>query len=280
MSAGRILVLDDDRGMCETIGDVLEQQGYVVQIATRAEAGLEIAAASPIEAAIVDIKLPDMSGIDALHPYSGRCCRRPRSSSSPGTPPATAIQAINGLAFAYLVKPFEMSHLLMTVEQAVRKQRLAQALLESEERYRLVTENIADAVFRPELDGRIVWRTARRGDHRPSSGRARRRSNFSPPPEADPGSQAERDHLLDHLREACRSTGSRSPGGGATASRSRPGSRARRLRTRRETWRRSNGRRPRHHRAPQPGRAAPPGPEDGGASAGSPAASPTTSTTC
>src|SRR5229473_4846426 len=49
MSAGHILVLDDDRGMCETIGDVLEQRGFVVQIATEARAGLEIAATSPIE---------------------------------------------------------------------------------------------------------------------------------------------------------------------------------------------------------------------------------------
>jgi two-component system cell cycle sensor histidine kinase/response regulator CckA len=59
------------------------------------------------------------------------------------------------------VKPFEMSHLLMTVEQAVRKQRLAQALLDSDERYRFVTENIADAVFLLELDGRIAL-----GNHR------------------------------------------------------------------------------------------------------------------
>ena len=46
MSAGHILVLDDDRGICETIGDVLEQRGYVVQVATHARAGLEIGRAS------------------------------------------------------------------------------------------------------------------------------------------------------------------------------------------------------------------------------------------
>jgi two-component system cell cycle sensor histidine kinase/response regulator CckA len=163
MSAGRILVLDDDRGMCETIGDVLEQQGYLVQIATRAEAGLEIAAASPIEAAIVDIKLPDMSGIDVLHGIRKVLPTTEIIFITGHASLATAIQAINGLAFAYLVKPFEMSHLLMTVEQAVRKQRLAQALLESEERYRLVTENIVDAVFLLELDGRIVLAN-RRGE--------------------------------------------------------------------------------------------------------------------
>jgi two-component system cell cycle sensor histidine kinase/response regulator CckA len=161
MSAGHILVLDDDRGMCETIGDVLEQRGYVVQIATEARAGLEIAAASPIEAAIVDIKLPDMSGIDVLHGIRKVLPTTEIIFITGHASLTTAIQAINGLAFAYLVKPFEMSHLLMTVEQAVRKQRLAQALLDSDERYRFVTENIADAVFLLDLDGRIAL-----GNHR------------------------------------------------------------------------------------------------------------------
>ena len=161
MSAGHILVLDDDRGMCETIGDVLEQRGYVVQIATEARAGLEIAATSPIEAAIVDITLPDMSGFDVLHGIRKLLPTTEVIFITGHASLTTAIQAINGLAFAYIVKPFEMSHLLMTVEQAVRKQRLAQALLDSDERYRFVTENIADAVFLLDLDGRIAL-----GNHR------------------------------------------------------------------------------------------------------------------
>ena len=156
MSAGHILVLDDDRGICETIGDVLEQRGYAVQIATHARAGLEIAATSPIEAAIVDITLPDMSGFDVLHGIRKLLPTTEVIFITGHASLTTAIQAINGLAFAYIVKPFEMSHLLMTVEQAVQKQRLAQALLDSEERYRFVTENIADAVFLLGLDGRIA----------------------------------------------------------------------------------------------------------------------------
>jgi two-component system cell cycle sensor histidine kinase/response regulator CckA len=156
MSGARILVLDDDPGMCETIGDVLERRGHVVQIATRARDGLDLAAANPIEAAIVDINLPDMSGFDVLQGIRKVLPTTEIILITGHASLATAIQAINGLAFAYLVKPFEMSHLLMTVEQAVQKQRLSQALLDSEERYRFVTENIADAVFLLELDGRIT----------------------------------------------------------------------------------------------------------------------------
>ncbi len=161
MNGGRILIVDDDPGMSETLGDVLERKGHVVQRAARGRVGLDIVAANPIDAAIVDIGLPDMSGIDVL-----RSARRLSPTveiilitghASLGT----AIQAIHDVAFAYLVKPFEMSHLIATIEQAIRKQRVSQALLESEERYRLVTENIADAVFLLDNDGRLVWSNPR-----------------------------------------------------------------------------------------------------------------------
>ena len=145
--AGTILVLDDDPGMCETIGDVLEQHGYAVQIATTAQAGLEIVTSTTVQAAIVDLRLPDMSGIDVLHNMRSAIPRPEVIFITGHASLGTAIEAVNGLAFAYLVKPFEMTHLTATVEQALHKQRLSQALMSSNERYRLVAENIADAIF-------------------------------------------------------------------------------------------------------------------------------------
>ncbi len=153
---GNILVLDDDLGMCQTIGDVLEHKGHAVQIATQARVGLDLLTTTPADVAIVDIKLPDMSGVDVLHAIRRTLPTTEVIFITGHASLATAIQAINGLAFAYLVKPFEMSHLVATLDQALAKHRLAQALRESEERYRLVTENIADAVFLFDPDGRLV----------------------------------------------------------------------------------------------------------------------------
>jgi PAS domain S-box-containing protein len=154
---GTILVLDDDPGMCETIGDVLQQRGHAVQIARSARAGLELATTRPVEAAIVDMRLPDMTGIDVLHRLRRTLPTTEVIFITGYASLSTAIQAINGLAFAYLVKPFEMTHLTATVEQALHKRRLAEALRESEEQYRLVTENIADAVFLLDSDSRLVF---------------------------------------------------------------------------------------------------------------------------
>ncbi len=161
ITPGNILIIDDDEGMCETLGDVLHARGHAVQKATRGGAGLDELRGHAFDVVIVDIKLPDISGLELL-----RAIRQ----SSPDTEVifitghaslTTALQAINGAAFAYMVKPFEMDQLVAIVGKAIEKYRLTRALRESEERYRLITENINDAVFLLDPEGRLVFANAR-----------------------------------------------------------------------------------------------------------------------
>jgi two-component system cell cycle sensor histidine kinase/response regulator CckA len=151
-----ILIIDDDAGTCETAADVLRLHGYAVETASRGRAGLAAVSAHPVHAAIIDLRLPDMSGLELLDAIK---------RSTPATEVifitghaslGSAIQAMNGAAFAYLTKPFEMEHLMGTLERALEKRRLTQALEQSEERYRFVTENIMDAVFLVDLEGRLL----------------------------------------------------------------------------------------------------------------------------
>ena len=62
----RILIVDDDVGTCETLGDVLRARGQVVLAATSGAEGLRMLARHLVDVAIVDIKLPDMSGLELL----------------------------------------------------------------------------------------------------------------------------------------------------------------------------------------------------------------------
>ena len=128
---GSILVIDDDVGTCETISDVLERRGHSVQTATRARAALELLTERSVDAAILDLQLPDVSGLVLL---------RAIKTSSPTTEViiitghasvTTAIQAINGAAFAYVTKPFEMDNLMGTIEKALAKQRVDRTLRET-----------------------------------------------------------------------------------------------------------------------------------------------------
>src|SRR5712691_1036785 len=128
---GSILVIDDDVGTCETISDVLERHGHSVLRATQARSALEVLTERSVDAAILDLQLPDVSGLVLL---------RAIKTSSPTTEViiitghasvTTAIQAINGAAFAYLTKPFEMKNLIGTIEKALAKQRVDRARRET-----------------------------------------------------------------------------------------------------------------------------------------------------
>ena len=160
-ATARLLIIDDDVGMRETIGDVLQAKGYAIHSATRGADGLARLQRSACDAAIVDIKLPDISGVDLLQSLRTACPDLEVIFITGYASLPTALQAINGDAFAYLIKPFEMDHLLATLNKALDRQRLARALRESEERYRLIAEHINDAIVLTDLEGRLVFANGR-----------------------------------------------------------------------------------------------------------------------
>jgi PAS domain S-box-containing protein len=157
MTPGSILIIDDDQGTCETVGDILQLRGHQVSTAMRGRAGLERLAVQPIDAAIIDLKLPDIPGLALLDAIKQTAPSVEVILITGYASIATAVEAVNGSAFAYLVKPFEMDQLVATVDKALEKQRLGRALRDSEERYRLVTENIMDAVFLLDVEGRSIF---------------------------------------------------------------------------------------------------------------------------
>ena len=158
---GLVLVVDDDPGTSETLRDVLELGGHTVRTADSGRAGLETLASSPVDAAIVDLKLPDVSGLDLLEAIKATSAETEVILITGHASVASAVQAINGAAFGYLTKPFDVRQLVATLDKALEKQRLARALRESEERYRLVTEHITDAVFFLDMEGRLVFGNSR-----------------------------------------------------------------------------------------------------------------------
>ncbi len=139
--ASQILIIEDDWGTCEMVSDVLRLKGYTVETAGLGQEGLEMLRTRPFSAAIVGIKLPDISGMDLL---------RVMKEASPGIEVIlitghaslkSAIQAINAEAFAYITKPFEMDYLLATLDKALEKQRL---VMENQRLYQATMQDLAE----------------------------------------------------------------------------------------------------------------------------------------
>ena len=79
----KILVIDDERAIRNTLKDILEFEGYTVEVAENGRIGLESALSSTFDLIFTDIKMPEMDGLEFLQPYyhdyrawfSGYCSR-------------------------------------------------------------------------------------------------------------------------------------------------------------------------------------------------------------
>ena len=117
-----ILIIDDDAGMCETLSDIFQEKGYATEIAHTGAKGLEKAREKFYNVALIDIKLPDMEGIEVLSRLK---------NINPHVIPIiitafaslqSSIDAINKGAFAYLLKPLDMDKVLETIKKAIETQ--------------------------------------------------------------------------------------------------------------------------------------------------------------
>lgn len=120
---GRILAIDDESNIRRLLTDELEQEGFRVATAATGEQGLALADQERFDLALVDLKLPGMSGIDVI--------RRIRRMPSPvDTIVITghsnidvAVQSMKLGALDFITKPFKLSELIPLIDQAVRQKR-------------------------------------------------------------------------------------------------------------------------------------------------------------
>jgi len=120
---GRIIVIDDDEGICKVLAAALEGEDYVVDTASNGKQAIEKSQTNFYNLALVDIRLPDMEGTKLLTAMKETTpeMRKIILTGYPGL--QNAMDAVNKGAHAYLVKPVDMDKLLRTVEEQLEKQR-------------------------------------------------------------------------------------------------------------------------------------------------------------
>ncbi|HEX3627862.1 MAG TPA: sigma-54 dependent transcriptional regulator [Verrucomicrobiae bacterium] len=123
-TAPKILLIDDDPGIRETLQRVLGAEGYVTSIESRGEQGLARASCEPFNAVITDLKLPGMSGLELVSQLHAGQPRLPIILVTAFGTTQTAIEATKLGAYDYLLKPFNIPQLLELVRRAVDSNRL------------------------------------------------------------------------------------------------------------------------------------------------------------
>jgi two-component system response regulator HydG len=129
----RLLVIDDDRSMCEVLEAELRRRDFEVKGATSAEEALEKVAADDFNCVITDVTMPGMSGVELCQRLVATREDLPVIVMTAFGNMETAIAAIRAGAYDFITKPFETEDLALTVERALRHR----ALREEVKRLRL-----------------------------------------------------------------------------------------------------------------------------------------------
>ena len=117
----KILVIDDERSIRNTLKDILGFEGYQVELAENGAAGIEWIKSTDFDIILCDIKMPEMDGLEVLEQIIKI---KPESTivmiSGHGTID-TAVEAIKKGAFDFIEKPLDLNRLLITLRNASDK---------------------------------------------------------------------------------------------------------------------------------------------------------------
>ena len=118
----RILIVDDDDTIRSTMKAILEDEGYEVDLAASGKEGVKKAKETSYNIALLDIRLPDMEGVELLK-LMKPAVPRTRKIMVTGYPSTqNAIEALNKNADAYLIKPVDIEKLISTIKEQLKLQ--------------------------------------------------------------------------------------------------------------------------------------------------------------
>ena len=126
----KILVIDDERAIRNTLKEILEFEGYSVEVAENGRIGLDRALAGSYDLIFTDIKMPEMDGMEFLHAYHGGMSQHGEEApvvviTGHGSVDS-AVDALKSGAFDFIQKPLDLNRLLVTTKHALDHKSLVQ----------------------------------------------------------------------------------------------------------------------------------------------------------
>ena len=127
----KILIIDDERAIRNTLKEILEFEGYTIDVAENGRAGLDRALAGSYDLIFTDIKMPELDGLEFLSHYRAGMAEH-NSEEAPVVVITghgsvdTAVDALKGGAFDFIQKPLDLNRLLLTTKHALEHKSLVQ----------------------------------------------------------------------------------------------------------------------------------------------------------
>ncbi len=120
----KILIIDDEKAICNTIKEILQYEKYEVEIANDGEEGIKKALALKFDLVLCDIKMPKMDGLEVLAKLQEMQPDMPIVMISGHGTIETVVDAIRKGAYDYISKPPDLNRLLVTVRNALDRSSL------------------------------------------------------------------------------------------------------------------------------------------------------------
>ena len=124
--SGKILVVDDEKSMCDFMEIMLSKEGYEVETTVSGSEAIQRTSSSEYDLIIADLMMPEMSGLELLKKIKKG---RPGQDMIVMTAFAsvdTAIEAMREGALDYITKPFKVDEIKLVIEKSVSRQKLTE----------------------------------------------------------------------------------------------------------------------------------------------------------
>jgi two-component system nitrogen regulation response regulator GlnG len=119
-----ILLVDDEEAVCWALERALTREGHKVAVASSAEDAFRLLEKRRPDAVVLDVRLPGMDGLSALERIRELSDDAPVIVATAFGNLNTAVRAVEGGAFDYLAKPFDLDQALETLNRALQRRAL------------------------------------------------------------------------------------------------------------------------------------------------------------
>ena len=117
----RVLIIDDERSIRNTLKEILEFEGHQITLAADGAEGLEAASSASFDVIFCDIKMPGMDGIEVLDKLMAMGIDSSVVMITGHGSVDTAVECIKKGAFDFIQKPLDLNRILITLKNATEK---------------------------------------------------------------------------------------------------------------------------------------------------------------